>query len=220
MRNRNILSSASKKVAATLMCVAAATTASTGVANAQVEVTSDSLNTASTVLSSDTAEEGSLAELNLLLAQIPSQYQDLAIQGSIAAIADPSLVNELITVVQRIIAGQYQIEELPRVIQAATSPSLPCNSMSRSGGQGGYYYNYNLGRSGPTGFNLDLQTYRIEDRITVLYEGHEIYDSGWVGTRGWRTQWISVPPGISQRVMVRVEAPQSGTDWNIRVNCP
>ena len=120
----------------------------------------------------------------------------------------------------KIRAGPAGVDELLRLVEAVGSPEQRCNEISDAGGQGGSYKRHELGRGGPTSFVLRYQTFQVKDRVTVIYEGKEIFNSGFVGTGGDVFRRIDLPPGVSTSVLVRIDAPENGTEWNYTVGCP
>ncbi|MFF0241053.1 hypothetical protein NXT08_14080 [Rhodococcus pyridinivorans] len=104
--------------------------------------------------------------------------------------------------------------------------SLPttqqCNQSRQSGGEGVTGTYHELGRSGPTSFLLEWETYDVPDRIQVFYGGSQIYDTGRIGdsiNEGTGSAVVNVPAGSASSILVRVTG-DPGTDWDYLVNCP
>lgn len=97
-----------------------------------------------------------------------------------------------------------------------------CNDTTQSGGEGVTETRHLLGRTGPTLFVLDYETFDIPDKIEVVYQGLVVANTGYVGDdldEGTGSITVLVPPGVDQSVVVRVTGP-AGTDWDYTVNCP
>lgn len=104
--------------------------------------------------------------------------------------------------------------------------SLPttqnCNNSRKSGGEGITSTYHQLGRSGPTSFVLDYETYNIPDSIEVIYENRVIFGTGFIGdniNEGTGTAVVNVPAGGASTVLVRVIG-RDNTHWEYTVNCP
>ncbi|MCD2099711.1 hypothetical protein [Rhodococcus rhodochrous] len=104
--------------------------------------------------------------------------------------------------------------------------SLPstqqCNQSRQSGGEGVTSTYHELGRSGPTSFLLDWETFDVPDRIQVFYGGSQIHDTGRIGdsiNEGTGSAVVNVPAGSASSVLVRVTG-EPGTAWEYTVNCP
>lgn len=94
------------------------------------------------------------------------------------------------------------------------------------------YFPIELGKSGPTSFDFTFDTINIPDKFDILYEGKQIYTTGWRGNeranrQGHRlaggpekTVPVALPAGRSTRIEVRVNTDDTGTEWEFRVACP
>lgn len=99
-----------------------------------------------------------------------------------------------------------------------------CNASTKSGNDGITDTIHELGRRGPATFTLSYDTENVPDRIVVSYQGRQVYDTGFVGNnnrpgQGVGSARVSIPPGVSDSVLVRV---YGGTDtvWSYTVSCP
>ena len=117
-----------------------------------------------------------------------------------------------------------------------TLPPQPCDAATQSGGDGVTTTAHSLGVAGPTSFLLEFNALNQPDRFQVLYEGVEIYDSGWRGGAGsWNgpdgnpitiegpglgSATVAVPAGAATAVTVVVTGQGPGTIWDYTVNCP
>lgn len=98
----------------------------------------------------------------------------------------------------------------------------PCNSSTKSGGEGVTNTVHQLGVTGPTSFVLSYETLNIPDRIQVFYEGGQVLDTGYIGdniNQGTGSAVVSLPSGSATTVTVRVSG-QDDTQWEYTVNCP
>lgn len=101
-----------------------------------------------------------------------------------------------------------------------TLPPVPtCTQSTTSGGQDGSTTNHELGRPGPTSFQLTYDMGEVPDQLQVFYEGVNIYDTGDL-VDGTQTVTVTVPAGSSTQVTVVVTAPLFGTNWEYTVFCP
>ena len=96
-----------------------------------------------------------------------------------------------------------------------------CDELQTSGSDAPETHVIELGKRSGT-FLLEYQTYSVEDRITVEYEGQLLFDSGCVGTDYWRSQRISYS-GKTSKITLNVIPNCSGTYgtyWEFVVYCP
>ncbi|MFZ5906411.1 MAG: hypothetical protein ACOYVJ_03240 [Nitrospirota bacterium] len=96
-----------------------------------------------------------------------------------------------------------------------------CSQVNLPGGDTPETRTINLGKKSGT-FRFDYDTQNQEDRMRVIYQGSTLFDSGCVGTKGTRTQWISYS-GSSSQITVSVEPNcygGTGTAWEFTVFCP
>lgn len=116
-----------------------------------------------------------------------------------------------------------------------TVPSQPCDASTLSGGAGVTTTTHDLGTAGPTSFLFQFNAQSVPDRFEVLYQGVQIYDTGWRGSPGYTdsngdpitvvgpgagSATVTVPAGASTVVTVVVTGSSSGTAWDYVVNCP
>jgi hypothetical protein len=100
-----------------------------------------------------------------------------------------------------------------------TGPAVACNSQQVAGGDTPESRTVELGQSSGA-FVFEFSTFSQEDRMTVIYEGGVLFDTGCVGTSGSSTLQYG---GSSTQVTVNVQpncAGGTGTAWNFTVNCP
>lgn len=113
---------------------------------------------------------------------------------------------------------------LSSVTTEEVAPAIPCDAATTSGGAGVTQNTMELGKPGPTSFNISYETYNIPDRIEVFYEGKRIADTGYVGDDntppdGTGSITVSVPAGTSTKVMIQVTGPDY-TAWDFTPSCP
>jgi hypothetical protein len=105
-----------------------------------------------------------------------------------------------------------------------------CNGLVEAGGITPETHSINLGKNGGT-FVFEYETFKAADRITMLYGGSIIFDSGCVGTNGKKYKTITYPTytsaynsgrvySITVYVSPNCAATSSTTEWNFKVNCP
>ncbi|MFD6392820.1 hypothetical protein [Nocardia sp. NPDC060259] len=98
----------------------------------------------------------------------------------------------------------------------------PCNTSTKSGGEGVTTTTHQLGVTGPTSFVLSYETLNIPDRIQVFYEGGQVLDTGYIGdnvNQGTGSAVVTLPAGSATTVTVRVSG-MDDTQWEYTVNCP
>jgi len=96
-----------------------------------------------------------------------------------------------------------------------------CNDAVHSGSDNPETFTIDLGKKSGT-FQFDYETYSVNDRMIVTYEGKTLYDSGCVGTNGIKTEYISYS-GNSTAITVDVQPNCEGavsTQWDFVVYCP
>ncbi len=101
------------------------------------------------------------------------------------------------------------------------APTQNCNEATVSGGAGVTDTNHQLGRPGPTSFELVYETENVPDNIEVFYQGGKVFESGYIGddlNEGTGSAVVSLPPGAATTVLVRVSGP-NGTNWTYTVRC-
>ncbi|MEZ5212269.1 MULTISPECIES: hypothetical protein [unclassified Gordonia (in: high G+C Gram-positive bacteria)] len=116
-----------------------------------------------------------------------------------------------------------------------TAPVRPCGKVTvPNGGYDARPQNFpvNLGRSGPTAFDITYDMQDQPDKLDVIYQGRQIATTGWRGSEsrnkfnhplagpGVGSLTVNVPPGASKEVTVRVTADQDGTAWSFTAHCP
>lgn len=97
-------------------------------------------------------------------------------------------------------------------------PATCGTSATASGGDEGYTRTYNLGGTSGT-MSLTFETYSVQDRIKVMYQGATLIDTGCVGANGTKSAPYS---GTATQATVVVEpncAGGSGTAWDFTFNC-
>jgi len=96
-----------------------------------------------------------------------------------------------------------------------------CNDAVHSGSDNPETFTIDLGKKSGT-FQFDYETYSVNDRMIITYEGKTLYDSGCVGTNGIKTEYISYS-GNSTAITVDVQPNCEGavsTQWDFVVYCP
>jgi len=96
-----------------------------------------------------------------------------------------------------------------------------CNDAVHSGSDNPETFTIDLGKKSGT-FQFDYETYSVNDRMIVTYEGKTLYDSGCIGTNGIKTEYISYS-GNSTAITVDVQPNCEGTvstQWDFKVYCP
>lgn len=101
-----------------------------------------------------------------------------------------------------------------------TSPPSQCNASQVAGGDAPETRTIEMGRSSGT-FTFSYDTYFIEDRMVVSYEGRTLFDTGCVGASASKILTYS---GTSTRITVQVTPNCTGqfigTAWTFTVGCP
>lgn len=94
------------------------------------------------------------------------------------------------------------------------------------------YFPIGLGHSGPTTFTFSFDAYSIPDKFDILYEGKQVYTTGWRGSEsqnnnrhqlaggGDDSVRVTLPAGRSSTIEVRVNTDDTGTAWKFSVSCP
>ncbi|CAJ0936121.1 unnamed protein product, partial [Mesorhabditis belari] len=103
----------------------------------------------------------------------------------------------------------------------ATSSCSQCDGQQVAGANTPVTRRYNMGTKQAANLQFLYETFSVPDRITVTYEGDEIFDSGCVGTEGERTTPIGFD-GNSMEVRVDVEPNCDGTTstaWYFTLPC-
>jgi hypothetical protein len=113
-------------------------------------------------------------------------------------------------------------EAIDAVRRAGGGNPRPCNRVTRDGGDLPETHSFELARTSGT-FDFTYDTFGIEDRMIVKYEGKTIFDTGCVGTTAPETVAITYN-GTSTTVTVQVTpncaGGTSGTAWEFTVGCP
>jgi len=97
--------------------------------------------------------------------------------------------------------------------------TTPCNQTVQAGGDAPESHNINLAKKSGT-FLFKWEMFGIKDRMTVVYQGNIIFDTGCVSGNGTKSITYS---GNSQVVTVNVQPNclgTTGTGWNFQVGCP
>lgn len=96
--------------------------------------------------------------------------------------------------------------------------SVPCSQLV-SGGDTPQTYAVDMGATSAT-FNFYWETYVVEDRLIVRYQGNVLFDSGCVGDGNTETLNFS---GSSSLITVEVQPSCTGPGsavWEFEVSCP
>ena len=100
-------------------------------------------------------------------------------------------------------------------------PRASCKSIVNSGGDVGDTIPIDV--SGTTGtIDFQFDTAGQPDRMVVFVDRQVAYDSGCLGTNGYRSRGIPLPPG-AMTLTVRIEPNcrgGSGTWWQFKLVCP
>jgi hypothetical protein len=100
-------------------------------------------------------------------------------------------------------------------------PRAACNSVVNAGGDNGDTVPIDV--SGTTGtVEFKYETYSQPDRMVVFIDRQLVFDSGCLGTMGYRSQFIRLPEG-AMNLTVRVEPNCMGgsnTTWAFSLQCP
>jgi hypothetical protein len=97
-----------------------------------------------------------------------------------------------------------------------------CNQQYGSGANEPEQYTFELGRGFGT-VEFKYETYKAKDRIHIYQGFNKLFDSGCIGTEGWRTQVFQLNgSGTQLRVVVDplCDPVDTHTQWNFRVGCP
>lgn len=92
-----------------------------------------------------------------------------------------------------------------------------CPTTQESGGQGVTRLRIDMLRKSGT-FPVEYEMYTIPDELTITYEGATIFSTGGL-VSGSKSQSVSFS-GESTIIIVTINAPQSGTEWDIFIGCP
>lgn len=103
------------------------------------------------------------------------------------------------------------------VYEKSDECAAKCPSTQRSGGQGTTTLTVDLKKTSGT-FPVSYQMYSIPDELTIVYEGNTIFSTGGL-VSGARTTQVTYS-GSSTLVRVTINAPRSGTRWDVTVGCP
>jgi hypothetical protein len=92
-----------------------------------------------------------------------------------------------------------------------------CPSTQRSGGQGTTVLTIDM--KVPSGtFPISYEMYSIPDQLYIEYEGKRIFDTGGL-VSGSRNVDVTYS-GTSKTIKVTINAPNSGTAWDVSIGCP
>ena len=92
-----------------------------------------------------------------------------------------------------------------------------CPSTQRSGGQGTSVLTIDLLRQSGT-FPVTYEMYSIPDQLYIDYQGTRIFDTGGLVSGSGRANVVF--SGTSTIITVTINAPNSGTAWDVFVGCP
>ena len=94
----------------------------------------------------------------------------------------------------------------------------PCDEQVRPGGDAPEAHRIGLGRFSGR-FDFYYNTYSLEDRMIVRYEGSRLYDTGCVGASGTRTLSFSGRSSIVEVEVIPNCRGGYGTAWEFSVSC-
>lgn len=92
-----------------------------------------------------------------------------------------------------------------------------CPTTQESGGQGVTTLTINLLKTSGT-FQVSYDMYQIPDALSIFYEGKPIFSTGG-GVSGAASTFVTFS-GTSTKIQVTINAPLSGTAWDVFVGCP
>ncbi len=114
----------------------------------------------------------------------------------------------------------YPLED--EKIEQVSFAELCCGDVTEAGGDTPESHEHELGLTRGE-FVFAYETYTVKDHMVVLYEGSTLFDTGCVGTQGYRSTTIRYA-GNSHKVTVHVlpncEGYTSGTAWEYQITCP
>jgi len=100
------------------------------------------------------------------------------------------------------------------------SNALKCNEIAKAGFNKPEQYRVNIGNS--KFITLKFESYSAKDNIIVGYEGKQIFNSGCVGTRGWKSYKLRTD-GFTDYVQITVLpnclGHQNSTQWKFVLEC-
>jgi hypothetical protein len=118
-----------------------------------------------------------------------------------------------------IIAHQGTPTPTPTPIPTPSPTPVPCSSTQVAGGDTGETRTIQMGRTSGT-FNFSYDTYTVQDRMLVIYEGKTLFDTGCVGASGSvNILYIGTSTTVTVQVIPNC-AGGSGTQWTFTVGCP
>jgi hypothetical protein len=107
------------------------------------------------------------------------------------------------------------------LLPAPGPPAASCNSIVNAGFDAGETVDIDVsGTSGTIEFQYDTKIQ--PDRMVVFLDRRPVYDTGCIGTNGFRSQNIPLPEG-ALKLTVRIEpncTGGSGTQWSFKLVCP
>lgn len=95
-----------------------------------------------------------------------------------------------------------------------------CPTNQRSGGQGFTRFTVELFKT-QGAINVFYEMYSIPDRLNIFYEGVQIFTTGGLvsGSRNFSLNYGSAT-STQTFVTVELDAPNSGTAWDVSISCP
>lgn len=100
-----------------------------------------------------------------------------------------------------------------------TLEKVPCNALTSAGGEGTDIKQVNLGSTAGN-VTVFYEMYTVPDQITLTYRGNVIFNSGIVSGSGSFTFAHTIVAGQNNLLTITMFAPNPGTAWNYRVDCP
>jgi outer membrane lipoprotein SlyB len=102
-----------------------------------------------------------------------------------------------------------------------SSVAKQCNELAKAGGNKEESHQVYLGKSQGE-FMLQFETFRAKDQIFVIHDNKVIFDSGCIGTGGWKQATIPYN-GFSEELTIKVSPNclenQPSTKWEFKVLC-
>ena len=97
-----------------------------------------------------------------------------------------------------------------------------CTNLDTSGSDAGYYATYNVTGQfvSSTNVNVFFEAYTIKDRLTLVANGSNIYDSGCIS--GNVSPVVTIPAGTNSIAINVIADCDGGTDtvWVLQISCP
>lgn len=97
---------------------------------------------------------------------------------------------------------------------------LQCKDIAKAGGNKPEIFDVNIGNSRE--IVLNFETYSAKDVIIAEYEEKEVFNSGCIGTSGWKKVYVNTN-GFTTKATIKVwpncKGKQPSTRWKFYVDC-